>query len=115
MSKFSELIRNEELHRETVENVPLVGRMTIRRLWAEELLTLAEKQNAEDEDGKKVSTLDKMRLSIVATCEDPDSGEPAFTEADMPHMRNWGMLSALNGHINRICGLNISTEQAEKN
>lgn len=108
MPTLSDTLRSRGIKREVLENCPVLGRISVREIEADKFIALSEKQ-------RDKTFTERMRLIAVACVEDPDTNELALTEADIPYMHNWAMLTAINDACNRCCGIEGTAKDAEKN
>jgi len=107
MSALSEKLRAAPLRRETIE-CPILGTISVRELWADELAALSDKQ-------KGRPSLEQMKLAVIACVEDPVTHELAFTDDDLPHINQWSIIKPVNDVLDRLLGIGKTAEEDRKN
>lgn len=89
-------------------NGPVV--LTIRQLSAAQIASMVDKVR----DGSDVTA---SMLQIVASVVDEVTGDPIFTEADIPEIEQMsaGVIAHLNTAINKLNSFTNNVQEVEKN
>lgn len=115
MSLRDQIAAADDLYTETLD-VPEWGvTLTLRTPTLAERASMVKRFVNEDGSSKAADLSEMYPAIIVATCVDPDTGAPAFTEADADLIRskNGATIERIATVALRLCGLSDDSVPTE--